>query len=114
MPEIVAPTYVGCFYRIGIKTEALTHGFSFNLGIPHGERAFGARTMQVSDLTTTDFPTREAAQALRRHNKNRNYSGPETPLHFIVANTTANRHWPLLRNTQSKNPSAFPDPPVQH
>jgi hypothetical protein len=101
---IVGPDFVGVFTDIGIKTEALTHGFSFNLGIPMENGRSELRTMQVSDLTTTDFPTREAAQAYVDTTKSELLRPGDSAYTFIVANTTANGHWPLLRKYSVQKP----------
>lgn len=92
---IVTPDFIGVFTDIGIKTEAITHGFSFNLGIPMENGRSELRTVDINDVSATDFPTKEAAQTYADTSKL--LRPGDSAYTFIVANTTADGHWPLLR-----------------
>jgi hypothetical protein len=92
---IVSPDFIGVFTDIGIKTEALTNGFSFNFGFPMEKGRSELRTVDVNNVSSTDFSTKEAAQAYADTSKL--LRPGDSTYTFVVANTAANGHWPLLR-----------------
>ena len=94
---IVSPDFIGVFTDIGIKTEAITHGFSFNLGFPMEKGHSELRTVDVNSVPANEFSTKEAAQAYVDTSKSPLLRPGDSAYTFIVANTTENGHWPLLR-----------------
>jgi hypothetical protein len=56
---IVTPDFIGLFADIGIKSEAVTHGFSVNLGVPMRQ---GRSELRQVIPTNDAFATREEAR----------------------------------------------------